>query len=128
MDGKDDERRRSAWMLFDYLAQAPLFLPLASPPKDGTEAPSGPQSVADLAVSIDPASGHSAMIACIDRESLAAKFPGARFTRMDAPALLEMFAAGRYDSLFVNPAGQWMALSREQAAEMLDVGRSGPPR
>lgn len=128
MGAAEDERRRSAWMLFDYLAQAPLFMPLAAAPADGTEVAPGEPAAAELAVSIDAASGHTAMIACIDKESLAAKFPGARYTRMNAAAVLELFAAGRYDSLFVNPAGKWLALSREQAAEMLAVGRSGPPR
>jgi hypothetical protein len=125
------ERRRTAWMMFDYLSQAPVFLPLASPPPEGAgivEVPATEEALKNIAVSIDTRSArtHSAMMMFLDLDSLAAKFPGCRYVSQPAKKVLEMFVASRYDSLFFNPEGQWSSWEKEQAAEALEAGRLGP--
>ena len=125
------ERRRTAWMMFDYLSQAPVFLPLAAPPPEGVmivEVAATGETLKNIAVSIDTRTDpvQSAMLMFLDLNSLKAKFPGCRYVSLPAKNVLEMFVASRYDSLFFNPAGKWSAWTRELAAEALEAGRLGP--
>lgn len=124
------ERRRTAWMIYDYLSQAPLCLPLAEPaPKGGPlqEVQPVPDALARVMVSVDPRTGHTALAAFIDDQTLAARFPGALFVRLPADAVLAMVAGGKYDALFVNPEGQWTTFDRAAVAELLEAGRGGRP-
>ncbi len=130
MAGADEaaERRKTAWMIYDYLSQEPLLLPLAVPAPDGdaiVEVPANEQALSNIAISVDPKSGTSALPFFLDAEALAARFPGCRFVRLPADKVLELFVASRYDALFYAIDGRWMSSSRDEAAYMLAVGREG---
>ena len=125
------ERRKTAWMMYDYLSQAPVFLPLAAPPPDGeasVEVTATEEALKNLAVSIDTTTDPhtSAMMMFLDTDSLRAKFPGCRFVSLPAKTVLELFVASAFDALFFNPDGKWSSWSRAAAAEALEAGRRGP--
>jgi hypothetical protein len=120
------ERRRTARMMYDFLSQAPVLLPLATPQPGGGSAvqvPESPAALENIMISFDAKSAHSAMLMFLDEASLQKKFPGCRYVSVPARKALEIFVASRYDSLFFNPAGQWSSCTRPQAAEFLDAGR-----
>ncbi len=120
------ERRRTARMMYDFLSQAPVLLPLGTPQPDGgaaVQVPDSPAALENVMISFDAKNAHSAMLMFLDEASLQKKFPGCRYVSMPARKALELFVASRYDSLFFNPAGQWSTCTRAQAAEFLEAGR-----
>lgn len=122
----DEERRKTARMIYDYLSQEPVLLALADPPSNGPalEVPADEGTLARLAISFDPKTGHSALPLFLDRAALAARFPGCRYVALSAQTALELFVASRYDAAFYSIDGNWLSNSRAEAAEMLAAGRA----
>lgn len=121
-----EERKSQARMLYHYLSGAPLLLPLAEPAPSGgpvVMVESSPVNLGRAMVSVDPSSGQTALPAFIDSASLAQRFPGCRFMQINVEDLLKTFLAGRYDSLFLNPEKEWIALDRGSVEFLLAEGK-----
>lgn len=123
------ERRRTAWMIFDYLSQGPVLLPLAAPPPVGgaiVEVPATEEALANIIISVDSKNGTTALPMYLEAKSLQASIPGCRFIFQPAKSVLEMFVSSRYDFLIFDLKGQWLSWNRAKAEEVLEAGRLGP--